>query len=201
MSSVITVPSGVFFDDAELGLVRADQVFRSGFTGRRQTLAWPYALWVFTGRTVPYDHAEAGKLRSFLARLRGRVNLFRLPIPGAYNTAGYTGANPTLSGAHAADAPAIQISGPANTLILRDGDYLTINDECKLVTADVVTNGSGQALLPIEPSLRRPAASGLVVEVKSPYILLSSDQQDAARWKLIRPTRHTFNFVATEAYE
>lgn len=202
MSTVITLPGGVYFESAEIGLERADQEFRSGYTGKRQVVAWPYALWVFTAQTIPYDHAEAGKLRSFLARLKGRVNLWRQPIPGSYNTAGYTGANGRLNGSHNAGLTVLVTDGwPNSTLILRDGDYFTINDELKIATADVYTNGAGQATISMEPMLKRTAADNLQLEVKEPYVLLSAAKPDIARWKLAYPTRHTFNFVGTEAFE
>lgn len=202
MSTVITLPGGVYFESAEIGLERADQEFRSGYTGKRQVVAWPYALWVFTAQTIPYDHAEAGKLRSFLARLKGRVNLWRQPIPGSYNTAGYTGVNGKLNGAHQAGVEVLSTNGwPVSTLILRDGDYFTINDELKIATANVTSNGSGVATIPFQPQLKRPGAANLQLEVKAPYVLLSAAKPDIARWKLAYPTRHTFNFVGTEAFE
>lgn len=202
MSTVITLPGGVYFENAEIGLERADQEFRSDYTGKRQVVAWPYALWVFTAQTIPYDHAEAGKLRSFLARLKGRVNLWRQPIPGAYNTAGYTGTNGTVSGSHVAGQTTLTIQGVTpNVLILRDGDYFTVNDELKIATADVYSGPTAQALVTFEPSLKRAAPNGVPVELKAPYVLLSAAKPDIARWKLAYPTRHTFNFVGTEAFE
>lgn len=202
MSVVIPLPAGVSFEDAEIGLERADQVMRSGYTGRRQTISWPYALWVFTARTVPEEGLAAGRLRSFLARLKGRVNTFRMPIPGAYSLANYTGPVGRVNGAAQGGAALATDGWDNNTLIFRDGDYMTVNDECKLVTADVTTNGSGQALLPIDPPLRRSPADNLqLVMGKDAYILLSAATSDMAKWKLSRPVRHTFNFAAIEAFE
>ena len=202
MSTVITLPGGVYFENAEIGLERADQEFRSGYTGKRQVISWPYALWVFTAQTIPYDHAEAGKLRSFLAKLKGRVNLWRQPIPGSYNTAGYTGVNGRTNGSIAAGATVVPTNGWAsNTLILREGDYFTINDELKIATSDVTSSSDSSALISFEPQLKRLVPNNLQLEAKNPYVLLSAAKPDIARWKLNYPTRHTFNFVGTEAFE
>jgi len=201
--TVIPLPEGVSFEDAEIGLERADQVMRSGYTGRRQTISWPFALWVFTARTVPEEGIAAGRLRSFLARLKGRVNTFRMPVPGAYSLAGYTGAVGLVNGTALAGSTTLPTDGwTPSTAIFKDGDYMTINDECKLVTADITSNGLGQALLPIDPPLKRTAPDNYqLVMGKDAYILLAAATSDMAKWKLSRPVRHTFNFVAVEAFE
>lgn len=202
MSTVIPLPAGVDFEDVEIGLERADQVMRSGYTGRRQTISWPYALWIVTARTVPYDGLAAGRLRSFLARLKGRVNVFRLPVPGAYSLAGYTGPVGLVNGAAQGGAAVATDGWTPGALIFRDGDYMTVNDELKLVTADVTANGAGQALVPIEPNLRVPPPDDTQLFIGAEaYVLLGAATSDVAKWKLSRPVRHTFNFAAIESFE
>ena len=66
-------------------------------------------------------------------------------------------------------------------MVLRAGDYLTVNSELKKVTQDVFSNSSGVAVIPIAPMLRSSPAANSTVEVREPWgvFKLSDNQQGA----------------------
>jgi len=57
----------------------------------------------------------------------------------------------------------------ANTLVLRAGDYFTVNSELKKVTADATSNASGVAVVQFAPMLRSSPAANAPLEVQNPW--------------------------------
>lgn len=201
--AVISLPNKVFFEKVErFQLLRSDVSLRSKYTGKTQVVTFPFALWVFEATVIPMDGADAGEWRSFLTELEGQKNTFRLPVPGHPGPlTGYSGPQGTASVAAAVRAKSISTSGwSANVSLLRRGDYFTVNDELKMCTSNVSTNGSGQALITFEPALRKPVTVGTLVQVYNPTIYLQAQRSDGAEWMLEAPVQHNFKLAAIEAF-
>ena len=155
MSSIISYPSGINFTSYTLQLIRKTIKMESPFSGARQTLASPYALWGFQGKYSQQVLTNAASLRSFLMQLQGQVNRFRLPVPDAQiPISGYTGNTGVVNGASQTGNTLVTNGWTINSLILADGDYFTVNDELKTVVGNVVTDGSGNATITFVPPLR-----------------------------------------------
>jgi hypothetical protein len=133
-------------------------------------------------------------------RLKGKGNLFRLPVPGGSPVSGYGGANPTVNGAGQTGTTLSVTGASASTLILKDGDYFTVNDELKVAVADCTTNGSGVATITFEPSLRYSPPNGGTVNISVPTVLLNLSE-DTVGWDLTKPVLHGISIKGTEAYE
>lgn len=56
-----------------------------------------------------------------------------------------------------------------NANVLRKGDYLTVNNELKMVTENIKSDASGNAVIAISPMLRYSPALNEKVEVAKPY--------------------------------
>jgi hypothetical protein len=50
--------------------------------------------------------------------------------------------------------------------------YVTINNQLLQLTADVVSNGSGQATISVAPAVRTSPADNAPIEFKNPYALM-----------------------------
>lgn len=205
MSSIITYPSGTgfpAFTGYTLKLVRKSVELRSPYTGKRQTINFAYAVWMFSGTYSKADLVFAGKLRSFLAQLEGKANLFRLPLP-EYKapSTGYAGAAGLVNGANQTGKSLVTDGWTASAALFKEGDYFNINDELKIITADVSANGTGQATLNFEPAIRTSPADNLVLGVSNPTILLCSTTDEAASWDLTPPILYDFKLDAIEAIE
>lgn len=201
--AIINLPAAFSFTSIKkFALVRAGNTVRSKYTAVRQTVVYPYAIWVLEATLVEYDGAQARAIRSFLAQLEGQKNTFRLPVPGhSKPTTGYAG-DCTTNGAVAARATSIAVQGlTASVPVLNEGDYFTINDELKIATSSVASNGTGQATITFMPAMRKPVATGFAVKLQNPTILMHMQDDDTASWGISAPYRHKVNFDAIEVVE
>lgn len=67
---------------------------------------------------------------------------------------------------------------PANTLVLKAGEYLEAGGELKMVTADAYSDGAGFATIAVAPAFRKAPASLSVVTLNKPKttMMLNSDE-------------------------
>jgi hypothetical protein len=202
MVTTVTYPSGTNFPGFttyDLILGRKSVGLRSPFTGKRQTLAMPYAVWILQATYSKADLVNAGKLRSFLAQLDGQANNFRLKLPDYHSpSTGYAGPAGAVNGANQVGTSLITNGWSNSVALFKEGDYFNINDELKLITADVSSNGSGQATLNFKPAIRTSPANALALGVVDPTVLLVSTDDNAASWKLTPPILYDFVLNAME---
>jgi hypothetical protein len=201
--AIISVPAKFGFSSvSRFALQRASNVIRSRYSGARQVISYPYAIWELEATLVEYDSTQASLIRSFLVQLEGQKNTFRLPVPAYTHPSTTFAGNGTANGAAAARVSSIPVTGlTASIPIVSEGDYISINDELKLVTASVASNASGQATIPFKPALRKPIASGQAIIFQNPTILMQATNDDVASWGISPPARQNVKFKAMEAIE
>lgn len=171
------IPSPDFnFSSYTLQMLRQSLAMKSPFSGKSQVLAMPYALWHFKGQFSIQDTYKAGLLRAFFTNLDGQANTFRLSLPGfTAPLSGYAGFTGYVNGANQTGTSLITIAWSASTLILQEGDYFTVNDELKVVTAPCYSDGSGNATINFKPALRTSPATGLQLFIGNAVNLLPSN--------------------------
>jgi hypothetical protein len=149
------------------------QVNRSTWTGRRKVVGLAGAE-TWRGSVAIADVAteeDERQWRAFLFALGGPQNSFRFPLP--CNT--HIGAKPLVNAATTA-AYTLPLDGmQPNARILRAGQYMTVplpsgHARAVCLTADLVTNGSGQATAQFRPALNEVPANNAVVETVEPYV-------------------------------
>ncbi len=202
MAIIALPPKFSFTGIPKFGLQRKSASLRSKYIGAAQIVVFPYAIWMLEGNLLEYDGADAGKMRSFLVQLEGPKNSFRLPVPGfSTSLTGYT-ANRALTVAAASRAQSVTVGGGAALAnYLAEGDFITIQDELKLVTAPVAFNGGGNATISFKPGLRAAAAIGVNVICYQPTVLLRGGD-DIATISLSPPVRQGVpNFSVIEAVD
>lgn len=199
--AVITIPAKLYFTDVDIWNDRVSAVLRSPFTGKRQVRKRAYDLWNFTGNLMPLDPMEAGDIKAFLMELAGQVNSFRLPVPGSkFPLSNYTGVQGMVNGNSQTGRSVATVGWSPNKALLKRGDHFNIADELKVCTANVASAGDGSALISFEPPIRTSPLSGNAIKVREPFILLASNDDGAARWKITPPIRHGFKMNATETF-
>ena len=67
--------------------------------------------------------------------------------------------------------------------------------------APVSTDVSGNATIGFEPGLRKAVFDGIAIEVNSPWLYLSQQDDVSAPWALDVPVQHTFSIKTIEAFE
>jgi len=170
-------PGGVTFS-----LKPNTQAFQSPLTKATQTMELPGARWAAVITWQDLTEAEIRVLRAFLARLRGRAGRVYLWDMAFETPAGVATGTPVVAGAGQSGAT-LATSGwtPSTTGILKTGDYIGVNGELKMVTADADSDAGGLATLAIEPPLRAsPADAAALTTVKptATFRLLDDDQDN-----------------------
>jgi hypothetical protein len=84
-----------------------------------------------------------------------------------------------------------------NELILRAGDYFTVQNELKIVTQDIYSTGSGGAEFVFEPALRNSPADETHVEIAWPHAVFRL-LQPVGGWQHV-PLFHLITINAVEA--
>jgi hypothetical protein len=202
--AIINLPTNFSFTSVKkFALQRASNVTRSKYTGVRQKIVYPFAVWIFEASLVEYDGQNASKLRSFLMQLEGRKNTFRLPVPGYTKpSTNNVNVNCIMRLSAAARATTIFVNSlPSSVAILNEGDYFTIQDELKVVTISTASDGFGQAQIDFQPPLRKACAAAVTVTLINPTILMEAQDDDVANWGLSPPYRHKVSFDAIEAID
>lgn len=171
---VVPDPDNLLLDG--LDLYSPAQVNRSGWTGRRKVVGLSGAE-VWTGRVtidLLVTEEEERPWRAFLFGLAGPVNWFRWLLP----CQSHIGPRPTVA-AGATDGYALPLTGmTANSLILHAGQYLTVplpsgHSRAVCLTADLITDGSGNATAAFRPALNEVPTLGVTVETADPFIPMS----------------------------
>ncbi|MDR3381732.1 hypothetical protein [Cupriavidus basilensis] len=157
---------------ATWGLQSNTETFTSPLNRSIQTTERPGARWKVTLELPSMTADKRGRLEAFLASLGGMAGRFRLwpharPVSAVgvgasdaglvldfLNQAYQAQGTPAVSGALSDFRVLPSKFWPASTLVLRAGEYLEVGGELKIVTADVVSDASGGAAIPIAPPFR-----------------------------------------------
>lgn len=201
--AIIPIPAKFsFVNVSKFTLLRASNVIRSRYSGARQVISYPFAVWQLEATLVDYDSTEAALIRSFLSQLEGQKNTFKLPVPGYTKpSSGYVG-NGLISVAAAARVSSITVSSlTASVPVINEGDYFMLNDELKIATSSVASNSGGVAVITFKPATRKPVTVGMTVTLQNPTILMHAANDDVASWGITPPYRHNVKFIAIEAIE
>lgn len=156
-------------------------VFQSPFNGATQTIRFPGSAWVAEMTFVSLDDYEARELEAIIFQLDGYAGRVKLRdygrIPPAVRGA------PVVNGAGQSGMALSSRGWTPSVKVLSRGDYITINDELKFVTADVMSSTDGGAVIPIAPMIRQSPANGASIEVANPYgvFRVSNDQNGVQR--------------------
>jgi len=141
---------------------------RSQFTGGESRYLHQGG-WLEAEITLPHMRNEhARDWIGFFAALKGKYGSFWLQDPD-YTRRGVGTGSPLVNGANQTGYTLITDGWTNNiTNIMRRGDYIQIGDFLYTVTADVNSDGSGNATLDIWPALRESPADNAVITVNNP---------------------------------
>ncbi len=143
------------------------KTFRSPFNSASQTARYPGTRWLCTLTLNNRTDDQARKIEALVAALDGEFGRVRLRD---YGRAGRKPAGaPVVSDPNQSGVVLLSRGWAAGQLVLRTGDYLTVNTELKIVTADVTSSASGTAAIQIAPMLRSAPSAGAAIEVAAPW--------------------------------
>jgi hypothetical protein len=138
-------------------------------------------MWKATLTMSSLDELEAIAMEALLFEMDGLAGRVKLHDFG--RTPRVVNGTPRVNGANQLGTNLNTDGWTANTLVLKKGDYFTVNDELKYVLANVTSNASGQASIKFAPQLRVAPADNLVLEVANPYAIfrLVNDENGVER--------------------
>ena len=143
------------------------KTFRSPFNGSSQTVRFPGSRWKCTVEYAVLEEAQARKIEAVIAALDGEYGRVRIRDWGRDGKA--PAGSPVVSDADQTGVALTTKGWTANTLVLRAGDYFTVNSELKKVTADVTSSASGTATITFSPMLRSSPSPNSALEVQNPW--------------------------------
>ena len=169
--ATITFPSTPKPQSMAWRFIMPSQTNVSGWTGRRQTIASGRGWWECQ-LTLPsmVGTTRINAWRSFIAQARGQANDFQIPVDPTAQSAAV--ATPLINGAGQTGRSLVTDGWPISTTALQAGQFVTINNQLLQLTANVVSNASGQATITFEPPIRAAPADNTAIEFKNPFCLM-----------------------------
>lgn len=185
---------------ADVMLTGIDFQSRSIFNNKRQVLSYPSArMWRLTMDCAPVRGEAAGQIRSFFVQLDGRVNTFECPMPGYHGpTTGYDGPAGVVYGAGQTGFELETDGWTPDADVFRDGDYVTVGDELKMLIGDHAADANGALTLNFQPALRAAPDDDATLEIAAPYFICHASSTDVAAWSIGEIEQSGFRFDGEE---
>ena len=163
------IPTTVGFSSVEFGLQNNNQVFTSPLSNSIQVSELTGARWYATFNLPPMKKDNALEYIGFLQRLQGRVHSF-FGYDANHRSPSGTIAGSTLlvNGANQTGTSLVLDGGANSTLVLKAGDFFSVNNELKMVTANATTDGSGDVTVNFVPSLRSSPSDDASITTTNP---------------------------------
>lgn len=164
-----TIPTTVGFSSVEFGLENNNQVYESPLSNSIQVSELTGSRWYATFNLPPMKKDNALEYIGFLQRLQGRVHSF-FGYDANHRSPSGTIAGSTLlvNGANQTGTSLILDGGANSTLVLKAGDFFSVNNELKMVTANATTDSSGDVTVNFVPSLRSSPSENASITTTNP---------------------------------
>lgn len=194
----LTMPSsGV--RTVSFGMRRNVKKIKSQFTGSTQEIARPGDIWFATYEIAIGTQAMRAEWQVFLMQAGNVSNTFKA-YNHYYSARGALGGTPLVNGADQTGISLVTDGWPNSTSVLKAGDFITVNDELKIVTSDVTSDGSGNATIAIEPKIRVSPDDNSAITTVNPYCLMRLTDNEQAQWEVDEAGHYRIVFTAEEQF-
>lgn len=129
------------------------------------------------------NRTQAALWQAFFLQLEGSVNTFNAYDPDARTPRGAATGTPLVNGGSQTGSSLITDGWTNSTLVLKTGDYFSVNSELKMVTADATSNGSGQATISFKPALRSSPSDNAPLTVTNTTVTMILIDDGQAMWR------------------
>lgn len=165
-----------------------------------QTVEMPAPRWQFRFPYANLEEADAALVQGFITQLRGRAGRFYMHNLARPTPRGIATGTPLVNGASQTGTSVITNGWAiSQTGILKIGDFFKIGNELKIVvSADVNSDGGGNATIVFEPPIRTSPTTGTAVVVSQPTatFMLAADDNT---WRTVAPVWTSFELQGIEA--
>jgi len=151
----LTLPTVTGIKTQNFGLTRTISISQSPFTNQEQVYQHQGEQWKATFTLPPMKKDSASIWLAFLMSLRGRRGTFKMGDQDRKTIQGTATETILVNGA-AQTGNAINLDGftASRVNVFLAGDYIQINSYLYMISANVTADGSGEATVYVEPSLR-----------------------------------------------
>lgn len=155
------------------------KTFRSPFNGSSQTVRFPGTRWVCSLTLNNLTDERSRRIDALVAALDGEYGRVKIRDWGRAGRPPL--GKPLVSDADQSGTQLHSKGWTPNKNVLLIGDYITVNGELKMVTADIKSAADGTAIIQIAPMLRSAPVLNSPIEVEKPYgvFKLKDNQQGA----------------------
>jgi hypothetical protein len=178
--TILTLPASLYAPTAAaFRPIYNSQTMVSPLNRATQTLELPGAIWACDATWSNVTQSQWRLWEAIKAQLRGQVGRFYFSPPHAKVPQGVATGTPLVNGGSQTGA-SLATKGWTHSItgILKIGDYLSFDTpggwrELHLVvSADVNSDGSGNATITIEPPIRTSPADAAAITVQSPTCIM-----------------------------
>lgn len=196
--AILTMPSsGV--RNVMFGSRRNTVKTTSPFTRSTQAVSRAGDQWFATWEIAVGTQEMRAEWQAFLMQAANVENRFKAYDHFA-SRMGTGAGTPLVMGAGQTGNSLIVDGWTAGSGVLNKGDLFSVNDELKMVVADVVANSSGVATLTFEPKIRVSPANNAPVTTVAPYCLMRLVDDEQAQWEVDVNGHYTMSFSGEETF-
>ena len=194
------IPTTVGFSSVEFGLENNNQVFESPLSNSIQVSELTGARWYATFNLPPMKQDNALEYIGFLQRLQGRVHSFYGYDANHRSPSGTIAGSTLLVNGASQTGTSLVLDGGANsTLVLKAGDFFSVNNELKMVTANATTDGSGDVTVNFVPSLRSSPSNDASITTTNPVCTMKLTG-DSSTYSINTSSIYGISFSGVEVF-
>lgn len=200
--SMPTSPSN--FVTSQWSLMRTAGFTESPFTYAQQVSEFQGTKWTTTVTLPAMSKTDAGAWTAFFTQLHGRRGTFLIGDPDKKTIQGTATGIMSVNGDHAIGAYSIVVDGlnVSQSQAFKKGDYVQFGSgatsKLHMIVDDIETDGSGNATLQIEPSLKTALSDDDVVTYSDTKMVARMDSNDLG-WQSNVNSLYQFSFSCSEA--
>lgn len=204
--AILSLPASPRFKAGDFRLLTNVFQHRSAADGSTQTVEKAGAHWALEAVLPPMTRAVAAPWLAFLASLDGPAGRFYAGDPFVTTPLGSVPGTPLINGASQTGNSVITDGWTATqSNILKEGDLVAWDlpsggRSLHMITADVNSDGGGNATLTIHPPLRESPATNATVITASPTCVMRLTDNDATHWEIDAAGIFRASFSAIESF-
>lgn len=200
--SILTLPA-ITPSQATWGMVSNTETFTSPLNGAVQTAGRLGDRWKTTLDFYGLSIAQGTAFDIFLASMSGasgRVNVPPFHRNGPSLTGVTLGSGAFVSGANQTGTTLTVTSFKSSQQVMTAGDFFTVNNELKMLTADAFTTVTGDVALQFVPMLRTSPPNGALLNITTPTALMRLDAQEYAITRVPGPQYQSLTLTLVEVF-
>jgi len=174
----LTIPATPNFIASRFYLKNNTQLFQSSLSSQVQRRTLTGSFWMAEYSLPSMARANWSAWQAFFNELQGRRNTFNGFCPDSKVTQGTSTGTPLIKGASQTGNSVTTDGWSLSTAILKAGDFISFGGELKQVSADVSSDGAGDATITFQPSIRTSPSDDATITINNTtceMILLGND--------------------------